>query len=112
MSLCAIRYTQIDSILDTLRANPTKNIVFVGNNVRAKALSDALPDKNVLFAFASSAGHREQNRVVSVDLKKSPSVRFRTVWRRRRFRRFRKRCKEILILRSAVRRITLNIGRR
>ena len=65
-----LRYTQIDSILDTLRANPTKNIVFVGNNVRAKALSDALPDKNVLFAFASSAGHREQNRVVSVDLKK------------------------------------------
>ena len=65
-----LRYTQIDSILDTLRANPTKNIVFVGNNVRAKALSDALPDKNVLFAFVSSAGHREQNRVVSVDLKK------------------------------------------
>ena len=30
-----VRYTQIDSILDALRANGTKNIVFVGNNVRA-----------------------------------------------------------------------------
>lgn len=65
-----VRYTQIDSILDTLRANPTKNIVFVGNNVRARALTEALPEKNVMFAFASSAGHRESDRVASVDLKK------------------------------------------
>ena len=28
-------YTQLDSALDTLRANRTKNIVFVGNNVQA-----------------------------------------------------------------------------
>ena len=28
-----LRYTQLDSALDTLRANRTKNIVFVGNNV-------------------------------------------------------------------------------
>ena len=34
------------------------------------------PEKNVLFAFASSAGHRESDRVASVDLKKSPSGRF------------------------------------
>lgn len=27
-----LRYTQLDSILETLRANRTKNIVFVGNN--------------------------------------------------------------------------------
>ena len=65
-----VRYTQIDSILETLQANPTKNIVFVGNNVRAKALTGALPGKNVLFAFASSAGHRENEYVASVDLKK------------------------------------------
>ena len=31
-----MRCTQLDSILDTLRANGTKNIVFVGNNVRAR----------------------------------------------------------------------------
>ena len=65
-----LRYTQLDSILETLRANRTKNLVFVGNDVRARALSDALPEKNVLFAFASSAGHREPDYVASIDLKK------------------------------------------
>ena len=65
-----LRYTQLDSILETLRANRTKNLVFVGNDVRARALSDALPEKNVLFAFASSAGHRETDHVASIDLKK------------------------------------------
>ena len=33
-----LRYTQLDSVLDTLRTNRTKNIVFVGNNVQARAL--------------------------------------------------------------------------
>lgn len=65
-----LRYTQLDSVLDTLRANRTKNIVFVGNNVQTKTLAVALPEKNVLFAFALSAGHREADRVVSIDLKK------------------------------------------
>ena len=65
-----LRYTQLDSALDTLRANQTKNIVFVGNNVRPRALAASLPEKNVLFAFALSAGHRELDRVVSIDLKK------------------------------------------
>lgn len=65
-----VRYTQIDSILEVLRVNPTKNIVFIGNNVRTRALAASLPEKNVLFAFASSAGHRERDRVDSVDLKK------------------------------------------
>ena len=65
-----LRYTQLDSILETLRANQTKNIVFVGNNMRASALAASLPEKNVLFAFVSSAGHRERDRVASIDLKK------------------------------------------
>ena len=65
-----LRYTQLGSALDTLQTNRTKNIVFVGNNVRARALAAALPEKNVLFAFALSAGHREADRVVSIDLKK------------------------------------------
>lgn len=65
-----LRYTQIESILDILRSNRTNNIVFVGNNVHAKDLSETLPEKNVLFAFASSAGHREPNYVDSIDLKK------------------------------------------
>lgn len=61
-----LRYTQLGSALDTLQTNRTKNIVFVGNNVRARALAAALPEKNVLFAFALSAGHREADRVVSI----------------------------------------------
>lgn len=65
-----MRYTQIEAILDTLLENRTKNIIFVGNNVRARAVADLLPEKNVMFAFASSAGHREPDRVASIDLKK------------------------------------------
>lgn len=65
-----VRYTQIEDVLETLRANKSKNIVFVGNNPRTKALSEALPEKNVMFAFALSAGRRESCRVVSVDMKK------------------------------------------
>ena len=64
------RYTQLETILDVLRANGTKNIVFVGNNVRAAETAAALPGKNVMFAFALSAGHRERDRVASIDLKK------------------------------------------
>ena len=65
-----LRDTQLDSALDNLGTNRTKNIVFVGNNVQTRALAAVLPEKNVLFAFALSAGHRESDRVVSIDLKK------------------------------------------
>ena len=65
-----MRCTQLDAVLDTLKANPAKTIVFVGNNARAKAVAESLSEKTVLFAFALSAGHREQDRVVSIDLKK------------------------------------------
>ena len=65
-----VRYTQIESVIDTLGASKAKNIIFVGNNVRAAALRARLPEKNVMFAFASTAGHRENDRVVSVDLHK------------------------------------------
>ena len=65
-----LRYTQLPSILDTLRANKTKTIIFVGNNVRAAELAAQLPEKHVLFAFTSAAGHRESERVASADLRK------------------------------------------
>lgn len=65
-----MRYTQICAVTDILSANKTKNIIFVGNNVRADELAALLPEKNVMFAFTSAAGHREADRVVSVDLKK------------------------------------------
>jgi 2-dehydropantoate 2-reductase len=64
-----VRYTQIESVVPVLNANSSKNIVFVGNNVSAKELAQKLPKKNVMFAFAASAGHREGDAVVSVDMK-------------------------------------------
>lgn len=64
------RYTQLETVMAALQANQTKNIVFAGNNVRASETAALLPEKNVLFAFTSAAGHRERDRVVSVDLKK------------------------------------------
>lgn len=65
-----LRYTQLESVVDILRANATKNIVFVGNNVRTRYYAGLLPEKNVLFAFALSAGHRESDKIVGIDLKK------------------------------------------
>ena len=64
------RYTQLGAVVETLRANRTENTVFVGNNVRARETAAALPEKNVMFAFALSAGHRERDRVASIDMKK------------------------------------------
>ncbi len=66
----AVRYTQIKTILDALRASRAKTIIFVGNNVRASETAALLPEKNVLFAFTSAAGYRESNYVASVDLRK------------------------------------------
>lgn len=65
-----LRYTQLQSIIDTLKNNLTKNIVFIGNNVDAEGFAKALPDKNVMFGFVSSVGHRETDCVVSIDLRK------------------------------------------
>lgn len=66
----AVRYTQIEGVLETLRSSKAKYIIFLGNNVRAPEVAAQLPEKTVLFAFASSAGHREETRVVSADMRK------------------------------------------
>ena len=65
-----VRYTQLDGVMEDLQANGTKNIVFVGNNIRPAHYVSLFPEKNIMFAFALSAGHREPARVVSLDLKK------------------------------------------
>ena len=44
--------------------------MLIGTGGSKVLLAAALPGKNVLFAFALSAGHREVDRVVSIDLKK------------------------------------------
>ena len=66
----AVRYTQIETIIETLRASRAKTIIFLGNNVRTSETAALLPEKNVLLAFTSAAGHRESNYVDSVDLRK------------------------------------------
>ena len=65
-----VRYTQIDSVLPSIKENVSKNIIFVGNNLRFEEITAELADKNVLFAFASSAGHREKDHIESVTLNK------------------------------------------
>ncbi len=65
-----VGYTQLNSVIENLSDNDTKNIVLVGNNVQVTHYASLLPEKNVMFAFALSAGHREEERVASIDLKK------------------------------------------
>lgn len=65
----AVRYTRLAGMVDTLKTNKTKNIVFV-NNVRATELAALLPGKTAMFAFTGAAGHRESDRVVLADLRK------------------------------------------
>lgn len=64
-----LRYTQLDSVLETLRVSSADNIIFIGNNVKAEAFADALPGRNVMFGFTSAAGHREADHVEAIDLK-------------------------------------------
>lgn len=66
----AVRRTQLESVEKALAENRSENIVFVGNNVCAEETAARFPNKNVLFAFAFSAGHRESDRVVLINLKK------------------------------------------
>ncbi len=65
-----VRYTQLDSVISVLKTNVSKNIVFVGNNVRCEKYRKMLKEKNVMFAFALSAGYRKSDHLESVDLKK------------------------------------------
>ena len=73
-----VRYTQIESMIGTLQANGTKNVIFVGNNARAAETAALLPGKNVMFAFTSAAGHRESDHVASIDLHKITIGQLRT----------------------------------
>lgn len=64
------RYSQLSEVIPILNKNISKNIVLVGNNTSTAEYAVALCEKDVLFAFSSSAGHREKDRVVSVNLNK------------------------------------------
>ncbi len=65
-----VRYTQVDSVVQNLKNNGSKNIIFVGNNLKTDELMKELVEKSVLFAFAMSAGHREKDYIRSVTLNK------------------------------------------
>jgi 2-dehydropantoate 2-reductase len=65
-----VRYSQLDQVIDTLNVNISKNIVLVGNNVRARKYAGLMHGKNVMFAFALSAGKRGKDMIKSIDLKK------------------------------------------
>lgn len=63
------RFSQIDSFIPSLLKNRSKNIIFVGNNMRVDLFSN-LKDKNVLFAFFMAAGERRYEYISSICLKK------------------------------------------
>ncbi len=66
--LVPVRYTQLGDTLDLIQKSWTKNILFVGNNVRAEEIR--LPGKNVLFGFFHAAGSRHDGYVDSVCMSK------------------------------------------
>lgn len=66
----SLRYTELDTVMDVLNSNCTQNIIFNGNNPRAEETARRLPDKDVMFCFSQSAGHRERTRVCSVNMNK------------------------------------------
>ncbi len=66
----ALRYTQLGSIIDVLKSNRSKNIVFIGNNAKPEYYASLLPEKNVMFAFSSAAGRREGDMVISMSMRK------------------------------------------
>ena len=56
---------QLDSVLQILRENNSKQIVFVGNNFEAKKYQEKLPEKEVFFGFFSAAGQKKDNTLES-----------------------------------------------
>ena len=66
-----VRYTQIESGPGCPDAAIGQKISYSSATIFGqKRLPNYCPKKNVMFAFALSAGHRESDRVASIDLKK------------------------------------------
>lgn len=63
-----MQYVQIAAVLPILKANVSRTIVFIGNNLSPKEIEAQLPDKTVLFGFLTVAGKRENGKVVSASL--------------------------------------------
>ncbi|MDO4765593.1 MAG: 2-dehydropantoate 2-reductase N-terminal domain-containing protein [Eubacteriales bacterium] len=69
MIFVAAQYTQLDEIVPVLAENDSQRITFIGNNLNPYYYAHLLAGKQVFFGFALSAGHREEQAVVSIDLK-------------------------------------------
>ena len=70
-AFAAMQYRQMEVILDDLAAIDSPLIVMVGNNLSASEMEARLYEvsktpKTVLFGFGSTAGHRENGRLVTV----------------------------------------------
>lgn len=63
------RFSNLDSIVQIIGNNKSKNVVFVGNNMSAEKYM-FLKDKNVLFAFFMAAGKKYDGYINSICLKK------------------------------------------
>lgn len=64
-----VQFTQLDEIIRILCKNPSKNIIFIGNNLRPKYYASLLKGRNVMFGFTLAAGHRAPDHVASIDLR-------------------------------------------
>ena len=65
-----MQFIQIESIIDILNKNVSKNIVLVGNNLDTDKFLNLLKNKNVLFGFFKAAGNKSQNKINSISLNK------------------------------------------
>ncbi len=65
-----MQFIQIESIIDILNKNVSKNIVLVGNNLDTDKFLNLLKSKNVLFGFFKAAGNKSQNKINSISLNK------------------------------------------
>lgn len=65
-----MRFNQIENIISDLRMNSTKNIVFVGNNMKARDYEKLLADKNMWFAFSTSTGKKTEEYTRCLSLHK------------------------------------------
>lgn len=61
-----VQSTQIESVFPILAENVSETMVFVGNNMDAKGVQKALPQKHVLFAFLNAAGERKGQIVTGI----------------------------------------------
>jgi len=66
----SLRYTQLDSLIEDLKKNRSKVLIFNGNNPTASVLASCFPDKQILFSFALVGGNRDGEQVNSFSLHK------------------------------------------